>query len=184
MPEIAYRVLMVDDEASQRALLESYVTSQGYVAETVGSAEAALERLAQQTYHMVLLDVRLPGIDGIEALRRIRADDEQLPVMLITAHADLRQAVIAMKGGADDYLTKPIDLDELGVAISDALGDRAEEGPAKLAAPPLPDGFICESAAMRRLVETLAIVAPSDAPVLLTGESGAGKELAAQLIHR
>jgi DNA-binding NtrC family response regulator len=134
---------------------------------------------------MVLLDVRLPGISGMECLAEIRKRAADLPVLLITAYADLRQAVAAMKSGADDYLAKPIDLDELATAIADTLGTvggNREPGQSQL--PPLPDGFICESSGMRRVVQTAEVVAKSDAPVLITGPSGAGKEMIAQLIHQ
>jgi DNA-binding NtrC family response regulator len=130
---------------------------------------------------MVLLDVRLPGISGIETLRQIRQFVSDLPVLLITAFADLRQAVDAMKSGAEDYLPKPIDLEELRTAINDALGLHAADGPASH--PPLPDGFICESPAIKHLVATVAVVAPSNVPVLLGGESGTGKEVIARLVH-
>jgi DNA-binding NtrC family response regulator len=134
---------------------------------------------------MVLLDVRLPGMSGIEALREIRARDAELPVLLITAHADIRQAVSAVKSGADDYLAKPVDLQELHTAIADVLGTSDEQTTStKLALPDLPEGFICVSPALRDLLQTVAVVAPSKAPVLITGESGTGKERIAELIHR
>jgi len=105
-------------------------------------------------------------------------------VLLITAFADLRQAVAAMKGGAEDYLAKPVDLDELRAAMADTLGvsaaGRRDAGPPT---PPLPADLVCESPAMRHLVSTIAVVAPSKAPVLITGESGTGKEVLARLVH-
>ena len=178
-------ILVVDDDPSQRELLGGFVRSLGFRVEEAESAEDALESISRQMPDMVLLDVRLPGISGIEALARIRKISGDLPVLLITAHADLRQAVAALKGGADDYLAKPIDLDELEVAICDAVGPA--EGKLKGVAdslPELPPGLVCESSAMRRVVETVAVVAPSNASVLVTGPSGVGKEVVAQLIHR
>jgi DNA-binding NtrC family response regulator len=166
-------------------LLDPLAAMLGFHVEEAASAEAMLELLQSRAVDMVLLDVRLPGMNGIEALERIRAIAGQLPVLLITAHADLRQAVAAVKSGADDYLSKPVDLDELAAAIRDAIGSPdAAPAAGDAAIPELPEGFVCESLAMRRLVETLAVVAPSNAPVLVTGESGAGKEVAAQLIHQ
>ena len=156
----------------------------GCQAVEAASGEEALDYLQQQHADMVLLDVRLPGISGMDTLARIRQRDATKPVLLITAHADLRQAVSAMKGGADDYLSKPVDLDELRAAILDALGmsSRPEPtGEAKL--PPLPEGLVFESPATRRLLQTVAVVAPSDAPVLVRGETGTGKEVIARLIH-
>ncbi|MFZ5833239.1 MAG: sigma-54-dependent transcriptional regulator [Planctomycetota bacterium] len=174
-------ILVVDDEAPQRELLGGFVRSLGFGVAEADSAEAALEYVRGQRPCMVLLDVRLPGMSGIDALTEIRRTDPELPVLLITAYADLRQAVAAVKGGADDYLPKPVDLEELETAITDALG--SERG-GKGALPDLPPGFVFQSAAMRRVVETAAVVAPSNAPVLILGESGAGKEVIAQLIHR
>ena len=123
-------------------------------------------------------------MSGIEALGEIREIAAELPVLLITAYADLKEAVSAVKGGADDYLAKPVDLDELATAIRDALGPAGEspdEGPPKH--PDLPEWFIFASPSMRHLVETIAVVAPSDVPVLITGQSGAGKEVVARLVH-
>ncbi len=177
-------ILIVDDEPRQRELLSGFVQTLGCQAIEAASGEEALDYLQQQHADMVLLDVRLPGISGMDTLARIRQRDATKPVLLITAHADLRQAVCAMKGGADDYLSKPVDLDELRAAILDALGmsSRPETmGEAKL--PPLPEGLVFESPATRRLLQTVAVVAPSDAPVLVRGETGTGKEVIARLIH-
>ncbi|MHB8952759.1 MAG: sigma-54-dependent transcriptional regulator [Pirellulaceae bacterium] len=177
-------ILIVDDEAGQRELLSSFVATLGCRTVAVASGEEALASLQQQPADMVLLDVRLPGISGMETLARIRQCDSVTPVLLITAHGELRQAVSAMKGGADDYLSKPVDLEELRAAILDALGMSAQPvaaGEAEL--PPVPAGLVFESPATRRLLQTIAIVAPSDAPILVRGETGTGKEVIARLIH-
>jgi len=131
------------------------------------------------------LDVPHPGMSGIDALPEIRKIASDLPVLLITAYADLRQAVAAIKVGANDYLAKPLDLDELETVIFDTIG-RADEAihTGEKAVPELPSGFVCESPAMRHVVQTVAVVAPSDVPVLVMGDSGVGKEVVAQLIHR
>ena len=134
---------------------------------------------------MILLDVRLPKMNGIDALPKIRQLLPTTPVVLITAYADVRQAVSAVKSGADDYLSKPIDLEELKVAVFDALSIHSDdESDGKISLPELPEGFLFQSGAMRKLVEAVAVVAPSDAPVLIQGPSGSGKEWIAQLIHR
>ena len=182
MVESLQTILVVDDEADQRRLLRGFLESFGLrVCEAV-SAEEALELIHGQAMDMVLLDVRLPGMSGINALAEIRRTKPHLPVLLITAYADLRQAVSAMKSGADDYLAKPIDLDELEMAVFDGLGKSSPQVSAS-AGLHLPDWLVCESAAMRRVVETAAVVAPSDAPVLISGESGSGKEVIARVIH-
>jgi DNA-binding NtrC family response regulator len=178
-------VLIVDDEAAQRKLLGDFVQSLGFLTEQASTGEEAIEAISQKPPDMVLLDVRLPGISGIDALSQIREIAGSLPVLLITAYADLRQAIAAVKGGADDYLAKPLDLDELEAAIVDAIG--APDAAQNLAAekiPELPPSVVAESPAMRHLVKTIAVVGPSDAPVLILGPSGAGKEILAQLIHQ
>ncbi|MHB8899623.1 MAG: sigma-54-dependent transcriptional regulator [Thermoguttaceae bacterium] len=182
MPDEPRTILIVDDEAAQRRLLGGFVESLGFRVEEAPSAEKALETIRARTPCMVLLDVRLPGISGIEALAEIRKIHDKLPVLLITAHADLRQAVAAVKGGADDYLAKPIDLDELEAAISDAVGP-VEKAAGDRPLPELAPWLVCESLALRRVLETAAVVAPSKAPVLILGESGTGKEVIAQMLH-
>lgn len=180
------RVLMiVDDEPSQRKLIGGFFSNLGFTIIEAASAEAMLEEIQQQSPDMVLLDVRLPGMSGIDALPELRKQLPSIPVVLITAFADIRQAVVAVKSGADDYLSKPIDLEELRVAVYDALAVHSSgDEEVKTELPPLPDQFIFESRAMRQLVETIAVVAPSDASILIQGPSGAGKELVAQLIHQ
>jgi DNA-binding NtrC family response regulator len=188
MADESRTILVVDDEASQRQLLGGFVESLGFHVEGVASAEEALKKIRGQAPAMVLLDVRLPGMSGIEALAEIRKITDKLPVLLITAYADLRQAVTAVKSGADDYLAKPVDLDELETAIFDALGRNAEQATTSQNAtkplPELPAWLVCESQAMRHVMETAAVVAASNASVLILGESGTGKEVIAQLIHQ
>jgi DNA-binding NtrC family response regulator len=178
-------LMVVDDEASQRKLIGGFFEGLGFTICEAESAEAMLESLAQSSPDMILLDVRLPGMSGIDALPRIREVLPTTPVVLITAYADVRQAVSAVKSGADDYLAKPIDLEELKVAVYDALAiPTSNDAEPRIALPDLPTEFIIESRAMRQLVETVAVVAPSDAAILIQGPSGAGKEWIAELIHR
>jgi DNA-binding NtrC family response regulator len=184
MAEKHRTILIVDDEASQRRLLGGFLQSRGFHIAEAGSGEAALETVRSSPPDMVLLDVRLPGMSGIEVLGEIRKFRADLPVLLITAYADLRQAVAAVKSGADDYLAKPIDLEELESAITDALGVREEPATGGPTMPEIPPGLVAKSAAMRSVVQTVAVVAPSSAPVLILGESGVGKEVVTQLIHR
>ncbi|MFO0930302.1 MAG: sigma-54 dependent transcriptional regulator [Gemmataceae bacterium] len=180
MSEPTRTVLIVEDEAAQRRLLAGFVASLGFRVVEAGSAEDALALLQQPLPDMVLLDIRLPGMSGLAALPEIRRLAPDLPVLLLTAYADVRQAVAAVKCGADDYLAKPVDLEELATAIRDALPPAAHASPAL---PSLPAGVMCASAAMRRVIETAAVVAPSTAAALLLGESGSGKEVIARLIH-
>ena len=184
-PSTSPVLMVVDDEPSQRKLIGGFFASFGFTIIEASSAEVMLEAIAEQPPDMILLDVRLPEMSGIEALPKVRELLPSTPVVLITAYADVRQAVAAVKSGADDYLSKPIDLEELKVAVFDALAIHPSRGDErKTALPELPADFIFESHAMRQLVETIAVVAPSVAPILIEGPSGAGKELIAQLIHR
>ncbi|MBN1853458.1 MAG: sigma-54-dependent Fis family transcriptional regulator [Pirellulales bacterium] len=178
-------ILVVDDEAAQRQLLGDFIRSLGYAVLESNSAEEALEIIRREAPDLVLLDVRLPGMSGIEALPEIQKIAEDLPVLLITAHTDLHQAVAAVKGGADNYLAKPLDLDELEAAIHDTIGasDQDLKQPG-VSIPELPSGFVAKSLAMQRLLETIAVVAPSRVPVLVLGPSGSGKEVIAQLVHQ
>jgi DNA-binding NtrC family response regulator len=130
---------------------------------------------------MIVSDVRMPGASGLDLLRRVRDDHPGLPFLLVTAFADVREAVDALKLGAVDYLAKPVDLDELLAAVRDTLGEhgeRTDEIPAAAL-----EGIVVESPAMRAVLRDAWRVAASDATVLLTGESGSGKEVVAQFIH-
>ncbi len=184
-PTANQTLMIVDDEPSQRKLIGGFLAAFGFTIIEAESAEAMLDLLGQHITDMILLDVRLPNMSGIDALPKIRKRFPTVPVVLITAYADVRQAVAAVKSGADDYLSKPIDLEELKVAVFDALALPSSDDPEnKIALPDLPAEFIFKSRAMRQLVETVAVVAPSDAPILIQGPSGAGKEWIAQLIHQ
>jgi DNA-binding NtrC family response regulator len=131
----------------------------------------------------MLLDVRMPGMSGLEVLERVKRDRPQLPVILLTAYIDVRDAVSAMKQGALDYLEKPVDLDELIAAVDDALG-AIGRAVSQGEAPEIPRGIVAESDAMRRVFQQAARVASSEATVLLLGESGTGKEVVAEFIHQ
>lgn len=179
------RILIVDDEAAQRDLLESFLTPMGLDAVGAASAEEALERIGKEELSMVLLDVRLPGMSGLDALPQIHSFAPELPVLLITAYGDLRQAVAAVKGGAVDYLVKPVDLDELEAVIADTLGtSEPQSDTPRRQLPDLPEDVVFVSPAMHHVAETVAVVAQSNVPVLVMGDSGTGKEVIAQLIHR
>ncbi|MCA9038515.1 MAG: sigma-54-dependent Fis family transcriptional regulator [Planctomycetaceae bacterium] len=178
-------LMIVDDEPSQRKLIGGFFQTFGFTIVEAPSAEQMLTLIASQAPDMILLDVRLPGISGIDALPQLREQLPSTPVILITAYADVRQAVAAVKSGADDYLSKPIDLDELKTVVFDALGidSSVNSSPGK-PLPEVPADFVFESRAMRQLLETIAVVAPSDAAILIQGPSGVGKELIALLIHQ
>src|SRR5205814_6321811 len=116
------RILIVDDDAGQRSLLDSFLKSQGFDTIPVASGEKALEVLRTGAIDMMISDVRMPGMTGLETLRRARQEHAVLPVLLVTAYADIRDAVGAMRDGALNYLAKPIDLDELLATVRQATG--------------------------------------------------------------
>jgi DNA-binding NtrC family response regulator len=180
-------ILIVDDDPGQRSLLETFLQGRGYRTEAVASGEAALQFLHTRKVALMISDVRMPGISGIETLRRVREQQPTLPVLLVTAFADIRSAVAAMRDGAVNYLAKPIDLDELVATIehaSQAKGGAGAAPASELAAPPLPAGVITESPLIQALYRDAAAIAPAATRVLITGESGVGKEVVAELIHQ
>ncbi|MCA9193894.1 MAG: sigma-54-dependent Fis family transcriptional regulator [Planctomycetales bacterium] len=177
-------LMVVDDEVDQRRLIGGYFANFGFQIVESESAEDMLSQLEQIQPSMILLDVRLPKMSGIDALPMLREIQPTIPILLITAYADLRQAVAAGRSGANDYLSKPIDLDELRTAVFDALNlADIDDSSSTISLPELPPDFVFHSPVMKKLVETIALVAPSDAPILIQGPSGAGKEGIARLIH-
>src|SRR5579862_272318 len=122
MASEAPRILIVDDDPGQRSLLDSFLSGQGFVTALADSGERALEMLAAGKFAMMISDVRMPGLTGLETLRLARKDHATLPVLLVTAFTDIRDAVAAMRDGAVNYLPKPIDLDELLNSVRQAIG--------------------------------------------------------------
>jgi DNA-binding NtrC family response regulator len=177
------RILIVDDDAGQRSLLNSFLQSQGFITATVDSGERALETLREGGFHMMISDVRMPGISGLETLRRAREINATLPVLLVTAYTDIRDAVDAMRDGAVNYLAKPIDLDELLVTIQKAVGLKQAAPVTYESDRQLPPHVIAPSPLMQAVFQDAALVAPSESRVLITGESGVGKEVLADVIH-
>ncbi len=178
----APRLLIVDDDAGQRSLLSSFLQSQGYDPVAVDSGERALATLREAEFSMMISDVRMPGISGLETLRHAREQNTALPVLLVTAYTDIRDAVGAMRDGAVNYLAKPIDLDELLAIIQKVTGTAKPTAPT-VSLPPLPGGILAQSPLMQAVFRDAALVAPSDTRILITGESGAGKEVVADVIH-
>jgi DNA-binding NtrC family response regulator len=180
---VSTRILIVDDEVRYRELYVNVLDSAGFETQTAASAEAALAILQKHMPAMVVSDVRMPGASGIELLRMARKEHPALPFLLVTAYADVRDAVSAMKLGAVDYLSKPVDLDELLAAVRDAVGVRCERAEPVVPPEALRE-IVAESPAMRSVLRDAYRVAQSEANVLLTGESGTGKEVVARFIHR
>jgi DNA-binding NtrC family response regulator len=179
----APRILIVDDDPGQRSLLDSFLSSQGFVTVPVSSGEQALEILRTGNISMMISDVRMPGLTGLETLRRARQEHAVLPVLLVTAYADIREAVGAMRDGALNYLAKPIDLDELLATVQQATG-MLKTAPLNLAtAKPLPGHVVACSPLMQAVFHDASLIAVSESRILITGESGVGKEVLAEVIH-
>src|SRR5881409_1092863 len=166
----APRILIVDDDAGQRSLLDSFLRSQGFDTVAIASGEQALDLLRTGQISMMISDVRMPGMTGLETLRRARQENAVLPVLLVTAYADIREAVGAMRDGAVNYLSKPIDLDELLATVRQATGLSGQTRLKLNQHQPLPPHIIAESPLMQALLRDAALVAPSESRVLLTGE--------------
>ncbi len=182
-PTAGPRLLIVDDDPGQRSLLDSFLRSQGFDTLTVDSGERALDALRTTPVDMMITDVRMPGISGLDTLRRARQAHAVLPVLLVTAYADIREAVEAMRDGAVNYLSKPIDLDELLLSVQRATG-LAQNRPLKFNQDKqLPDWVVARSPLMQAVFRDTSLIAPSETRVLVTGESGVGKEVLADVIH-
>ena len=182
-PAESPRILIVDDDPGQRSLLNTFLRTQGFETVTADSGQHALETLRTGKFDMMISDVRMPGLSGLETLRLARKEHANLPVLLVTAFTDVRDAVAAMRDGAVNYLAKPIDLDELMACVRQAIGI-SESAPLHLdREQPLPDFVVARSPLMQAVFRDAALIAPSETRVLITGESGVGKEIVADVIH-
>ncbi len=182
------RILVVDDEVNARDGLRKALDRPEWIVETAADGQEALEKLRQRTFDLMLTDIRMPRMGGMELLRRAREQWPEMDVIVITAYGEVANAVEAMKQGAYDYLQKPVDLDELDMKVERLLerrrlsmenerlwqDHRSRSGLGQL---------IGESPVMKALFEDIKRVAPSRATVLITGETGSGKELVARAIH-
>ena len=184
------RVLVADDEAAIRDSLRRYLEMDGAEATTAEDGLAARRCLQEQAFDAAIVDLKMPGQDGLELLRWIRAERPRLPVLMISAFGEVADAVTAMKLGAADYVVKPFDPEELLLRLGKLVEARALRDEAEAAgrvvppADPDSDGPVTRSAAMIRIDEIVRQAAPTPATVLITGESGAGKEVIARSLHR
>jgi len=182
------KLLIVDDELSVRDSLGKWFREEGYEVATAESASDALTRLAEQRWDVALVDIKMRGTDGIELQRRMHEADPELMVIMMTGYASVETAVAALKNGAYDYVTKPLDPDEIAHLVKNALAHKQtakenvllRETVAEVARP---EEMIGQSAAMKKVFDAIETVGPTDATVLVTGESGTGKELVARAVH-
>ncbi|ATB43429.1 sigma-54-dependent Fis family transcriptional regulator [Cystobacter fuscus] len=182
------RVLVVEDEREMRALLEKGLTRRGFVPTVRGSADEAFALLESEDFDTVLTDLRMPGMDGIALCERVALNRPDIPVVVVTAFGSLETAVAAIRAGAYDFVTKPVDLDALALVLERAVQHRALREEVRrlrraLGEVSVEGSVVGESLALRRVYELIDRVADSDTSVLITGESGTGKEVAARALH-
>jgi len=184
----SYSILVADDEPNVRSLLSRLLKKEGYKVFAAGDGQEALDLFRRFSPDLILLDVRMPGMDGLETFKAIREESETVLVIMMTAYGTIETAVQAMKMGAFDYLTKPFNLDEIKVVISKALEVRnlstqlvalRQEILGKYGL----GSIVFHSAAMKEILQVADIVSKNDTTVLLRGESGTGKDLLAHYIH-
>ena len=180
------QVLIVDDEVNVRRVLGTLLEQAGYATTRAESAEQALDLVRANDPDLVITDLKMPGMDGMELLAELRASFPEIPVVMLTAHGTVANAVEAMKRGAADFLTKPFEKDEV-LALVGKVAAQAQSGRKEFRGPLADDdacGIIGASPVMERLKRTIEKIAPTPSVVLIRGETGTGKELVAQALHR
>ena len=183
------RILIVDDEANARTALAELLRDEGFQIETAADGFKALPKLEDFRPDLLLTDLKMPGLDGLELMRRAREGDPEIAAVVMTAYGAIDTAVAAMRQGAADYLTKPINVDELLIVMDRVLERQRLQRESGILRERLSErhrihNIVGSCAAMQRVLETVVQVAPSRASVLITGESGTGKELIAAAIHQ
>jgi two-component system response regulator HydG len=183
----APRILVVDDDSAHRMMLTTLLEDWAFDVEVAEHGGQALERIRQSAVDLILMDVRMPVMDGIEATRNIHSYNPAIPIIIMTAYSSIPNAVEALKSGAFDYITKPMDFETLRVVMDRALEhtrlrSENEELRRQIAQFQIPE-MVGNGPAVRRLKEMIALVAPTEATVLISGESGTGKGLLARALH-
>jgi DNA-binding NtrC family response regulator len=182
------RVLAIDDDGQTLEILQRALSDQGYVVVAADSGESGLALYAEKRFDLVLLDIRMPEMDGFEVLSRIREHDAEATVIIMTGYGSIDSVVRAMKGGATDYLSKPLDLDHLEIVLQKALRSRRQSEELRLLKEQLVhqgsfEGLVGVSPPMQQVYELIRRLADSDTTVLIQGETGTGKELVARAMH-
>jgi DNA-binding NtrC family response regulator len=181
-------ILLVDDDAAFRHVMAGELKRLGYLVETASTGAEALSRSEAHEPEIVLLDLRLPGMDGLDVLKALRERNPAIEIIMLTGHGTIDTAIDSIRIGAFDYITKPCPLDELQIRIQRAIERRSLKQRASLlerglTPPDMGDSFVGDSPEFRRLLHLIERVAPSDSTVLIVGETGSGKERVAKLIH-
>lgn len=181
-------IMLVDDDSAFRQVMANELSRLGHVVTTASSGEEAVTRVVAEEPEIVLLDLRLPGMSGLEALNQMHASVPGTEIIVLTGHGSIDTAIESIRNGAFDYVQKPCPLEELDIRIQRALERRELRHRANilergLTPPDLGSSFIGESPEFRHLLDLIGRIAPSDSTVFITGETGAGKERVAKLIH-
>jgi two-component system response regulator PilR (NtrC family) len=177
-------ILVVDDELSMREFLKILLEKEGYEVTTASEAANAIDLVQNQDFDLVLSDIKMPGMGGLSLLEKIKEIENSLPVIMITAYASPENAVVAMKSGAFDYITKPFKVDEIIKIIKSAISATIPTKPGEITAETDSfEGIIGKSPEMLKIYNLISRIAPTPASILIYGESGTGKELVAQAIH-
>ena len=178
-------ILVIDDEKAIRKTLSEILSFEGYKIEEAGDGEEGLKKFKEKTYDVVLCDVKMPKVDGLEFLQKASENNPDVPIIMISGHGTIETAVEAVKNGAYDFISKPPDLNRLLITIRNAIERNklvTETKVLKRRVTKVQD-MIGESTAIKKIKETIEKVAPTDARILITGENGVGKELVARWIH-
>lgn len=182
------KILVVDDETTHRQMIETVLRAEGYDVNSAGNGIEAISTIEEKFYDLILMDVRMDQMDGITAMRRIKEISPGIPIVIMTAYASVNTAVEALKSGAQDYLIKPLDIEELKILINKSLHYHRLEQENRFLKEQLDvrfnfENIIGNSQPIRKLFDIMALVAPTEATVLITGETGTGKELIANAVH-
>jgi len=181
-------IMVVDDELIVRESLKGWLDKFGYAVDTAQDAREALEKLDREAFDLLFVDIKMPGMDGIELLKRVKADQPEIVVVMITAHGSIESSIEAMKAGASDYLMKPFDPEQLELLVEKLVQTKrlmdenrwlreSFEGSSRF------QDLVGQSESMKKVFRLIEDVASSDTPVLIAGETGTGKELVAKAIH-
>jgi len=188
MQDKGIKVLIIDDDHSIRNMLSIVLKNEGYEVIAVESAIVALKKLKKETVDLIISDIKMPEISGIELLRKVKSIDQEIPVIMITGFASTNDAVEAMKLGAEDYIIKPFNLDELKIIINKSIHRKTIEKEnvelkSKLTEKEKFENIVGKNSKMLKIFDLIDTISQTDSTVLISGESGTGKELIARAIH-
>jgi Response regulator containing CheY-like receiver, AAA-type ATPase, and DNA-binding domains len=178
-------ILIIDDEKSIRKTLTEILSYEGYKIDEAADGEEGLKKFKEKTYDLVLCDIKMPKLDGIEFLEKAKQTDSDVPIIMISGHGNIETAVEAVKKGAYDYISKPPDLNRMLITLRNAMDKNTLVAETKVLKRKVSkvQEIIGESAPIKKIKETIDKIAPTDARVLITGDNGVGKELVARWIH-